>query len=74
MMLLFRYNFIHNIDKSLIFSTHYFDRLAAKYGDLSLKQREGTFTKKNVGRRVEGELNQYLKKSEESQRLVGQCL
>ncbi|XP_071541483.1 uncharacterized protein eco isoform X2 [Panulirus ornatus] len=41
--------------------------LAAKYGDLSLKQREGTFTKKNVGRRIEDELHQYLKKSDENQ-------
>ncbi|KAK4299208.1 hypothetical protein Pmani_028500 [Petrolisthes manimaculis] len=38
-------------------------RLSAKYGDVTLKQvkqRERGFTKKNIGRRVENELQQYL--------------
>lgn len=43
-------------------------RLSARYGDLTLQQREGAFTKKNVGRLVEDELDRYLEQSNESER------
>nr|XP_045613540.1 N-acetyltransferase ESCO2-like isoform X2 [Procambarus clarkii] len=43
--------------------------LAARYGDVSLKQRAGTFVKKNVGRQVEQQLHQYLEWSSKSERM-----
>ncbi|XP_047500460.1 N-acetyltransferase ESCO2-like isoform X1 [Penaeus chinensis] len=39
-------------------------KLSAKNGDITLKQRVGTFEKKNVGRIVEDELNQFIGQSE----------
>ena len=46
------------------------NRLASKNGDISLKQREAAFEKKNVGRAVEEELDKYIKSSQSSERLV----
>ncbi|XP_042216519.1 N-acetyltransferase ESCO2-like [Homarus americanus] len=41
-------------------------KLAARYGDLTLKQREGAFIKKNVGR-LEDQLEQYFEPPNKSQ-------